>query len=514
MKKFKYYTKAILIALLLTSVSCSEDLLDVENPNTLTDTQFWKTASDANAGVNAIYAMFYKPGGWNRWLYFRYDLTSDEGFSQSPWIELGDWTRFQYVNYNFDEGNNSSWQDHYKAIYRCNQVIAYVPPIEMDETEKAQVLGQAKFLRAFYYFNLAILWENVPIVTEPSEPDDLPEQSTLSQVFAFVEADLLEASAALPGEWDDTNKGRATKGAAQALLGKLYMQQREWQKALDAFDYLVNGAGAGYYDLVATYRDNFTHTNENNKESVFEIQFSEANLGGDGDDPNSSMGNSRAQFFAPGGIGWSDGEARTWLIDAFKEEPDLDDNLDERLRYTLFYSDLQADFGDLVYGRTWAAGGWATNRAWFRKYQRDYFRTTEDYYSQVNQRVIRFADILLLYAEALNELSQTGDAYEYVNRVRARANMAALEDAYPGIGTDIDAFRERLKIERVLELCGESVRWMDLKRWGDLETQAGVDEVASRDPDFNNFVVGKHIRLPIPQIEVENNTNLDQNDKY
>src|SRR5690606_2879403 len=119
-----------------------------------------------------------------------------------------------------------------------------------------------------------------------------------------------------------------------------------------------------------------------------------------------------------------------------------------------------------------------------------------------------------LYAEALNELGLTADAYAYVNRVRSRANMAPLETAYPEIGNDQDLFRERLKIERVLELCGESVRWADLKRWGDLESEAAVDEVALRDPDFNNFEVGKHIRLPIPQSEVENNINLEQNPKY
>lgn len=504
--------KIILLAFTLLVVgACNEDWLDVKNPNTLTEQQFWNNASDAQAGLNAAYAMFYKPGGWSRWMYFRHDLTSDEGCSTSPWIELADWTRFQYVNYNFWEGNNNTWRDSYKAIYRCNQVLANVPAIAMDQTEKDRVLAQAKFLRAFYYFNIAVLWENAPIILHPSNPDDLPLQNTVTEIFAQVETDLLEASAVLPGEWTGDNKGRPTKGAAQALLGKTYMQQRQWLKAKEAFDYLITGAGAGYYDLVPNYKDNFTHTNENNIESVFEIQFSDASRGGDGDGPNQQMGNNRAQFFAPGGIGWSDGEARMWVIDAFKAEPNLDGNIDERLRHTLFYSDLEADFGDKVYGRNWE---WPTNRAWFRKYQRDYMRNDEDYFSQVNQRIIRFADVLLLYAEALNELDQTANAYQYVDRVRARANMAPLATAYPAIGNDKTAFRNRLKIERVLELCAESVRWMDLKRWGDLETQAGVDVVKLRDPDFNNFVVGKHIRLPIPQIDVENNTNLDQNDLY
>ncbi len=119
-----------------------------------------------------------------------------------------------------------------------------------------------------------------------------------------------------------------------------------------------------------------------------------------------------------------------------------------------------------------------------------------------------------MYAEVLNELGNTAQAYQYVDEVRARANMLPLATAYPAIGVDQDLFLERLKVERVLELCGESTRWMDLKRWGDLNTQARVDAIALRDPDFNNFVVGKSHRLPIPQVDVENNPNLDQHTEY
>jgi hypothetical protein len=510
MKKSIYILS--LFAILGVAASCSEDLLDQKNPNSLTVTEFWKTEQDAQNGLNAAYAMFYKTGSWSRWMYFRYDLTSDEGFSNSPWTELADWTRFQYVNYNFWEGNNNSWRDHYKAVFRCNQVLANVPLIEFDATKKERILAQAKFLRAFYYFNMAILWEDVPLVLEPSEPDDLPVQNAQAEVWAQVEKDLTEASQVLPGKWETSGEvGRPTKGAALALLGKAHMQQHEWPEAKAALDYLVIGEGKGFYGLVPNYKDNFTHTNENNIESVFEIQFSDVNKGGDADDPNASMGNTRAQFFAPRSIGWSDGQARIWLVNEFKNESDVNGDIDERLRHTLFYSSLEADFGDKTYGRSWE---WGADEAWFRKYQRDYYRTNEDYYSQINQRVIRYADILLLYAEVLNELSATADAYQYVNIVRARANMAPLEEAYPEIGTDHDKFLDRLKTERVLELAGESVRWMDLKRWGDLTSQEGINELKTRDPDFNNFVLGKHHRLPLPQIEVENNTNLNQNTPY
>ncbi|RYY21542.1 MAG: RagB/SusD family nutrient uptake outer membrane protein, partial [Chitinophagaceae bacterium] len=154
MKKILNTTVCFLLPVIMIT-SCKKSLLNIDNPNTLTEQEFWISESDAQKGVNAIYAMFAKPGVWARWMYFRMDLTSDEGFSKSPWIELADWTRFQYVNYNFWEGNVITWRDTYKAIFRCNQVLAYVPEITFaDPAKKESLLAEAKFLRALYYFYL------------------------------------------------------------------------------------------------------------------------------------------------------------------------------------------------------------------------------------------------------------------------------------------------------------------------------------------------------------------------
>jgi len=511
MKKILLITISAIMSLTFLA-SCKKDLLNVENPNVITEDQFWKTEDDAQKGLNAAFAMFYKPGLWSRWIYFRLDLTSDEGYSISPWVELADWTRFQYVNFDFWEGNVISFRDTYKAIFRCNQVLAKVPEIKFgDATKQKQIIAQAKFLRALNYYYAALLWENVPLVLLPSKPDDLPAQNTLAEVWAQVEKDLTEAEADLPISWPATSLGRPTKGSARGFLARTYMQQRKWAEAKTALDYFFTGAGAGKYSLVANFKDNFTAEQENNSESVFEIQFSDANKGGDGDDPNATMSTNRPQFFAPRGIGWSDGQARFWLVNAFKEEPTTTGGIDERLRYSLFYPDLFKDFGDKTYGRNWE---WNNNECWFKKYSRDYYRTNEDYFAQTNNRMIRYADILLMYAEVLNELNSTAAAAQYVDMVRARAKHTPLATAFPAALLSKDAFRDRLKKERALELCGESVRWADLKRWGDLETQAKVDEVALRDPDFKNFTVGKHIRLPLPNVEILNNTRLKQNPMY
>lgn len=514
MKKIKIFSITILLIFL---ASCSEDLLDIKNPNTPTVEQAWKTEADALMGVNAVYNMFYKPSTWTRWIYFRYDLASDEGHSTSPWGELADWTRFMYNNYNFWDGNNWHWRDFYKAIFRANQVITYVPDIEFkNAADKDQILAQAYFLRALYYFQIAILWENAPLILAPSQPADLPAQSNEAAIWAQVEADLNWAKDKLPAQWNDANVGRATKGAAKALLARALMQQHKWDAAKTELDWLVTGEGKQYYGLVPQYIDNFTHLNENNIESVFEIQFSDQNKGGDGDDLSASMGFQRTQFFAPGGIGWQDGKARAWLIAEYKKELTIDGKLDKRLQNNIFYKELPTDFpGDnLVYGRTWDPG-WG-NETFIRKYSTAYYRDREDYHAPNNFRFIRYADVLLMYAECLNELNLTADAYQYVNMVRQRpsTNLRPLAEAYPEIGTNKDLFRKRLQMERSLELCFEAVRWNDLKRWGMLTSQEGVNELKTRDIDFNNFVVGKHHRLPIPQIEVDNNPNLQQNTPY
>lgn len=507
------------LVLLLVSFAGCEDMLDKTNPNVPTTESFWNSPNEAESGLTAAYHQLYQIGNYSRWIYFRYDLASDEGYSQSPWTELADWTRFNYVNYNFWEGGVNIWRDHYKAIFRANQVLANVPDIEFeDQNRKQQIIGEAKFLRALHYFNLAVLWEDVPLVLEPSNPDDQPEQKSSDEVWNQIQQDLQDAADTLPPEWPAGEVGRATKGAALALLGKSHMQNHEWTEARDAMEWLVEGQGAQYYGLVDDYHDNFKHTTENNVESVFEIQFSEENRGDKGDGSSSSLGFERTQFFAPRGIGWADGQARRWLVDQYKEETDLDGDFDSRLKYNLFYREMSDDFQDneLVYGETWREDDWG-DEVFIRKYQVDYYRDNVDYFIPNNFRLIRYADVLLSYAEIINELEGPGAAVEYVDRVRQRpsTNLPPLASSqYSSALNSSDEFLERLKMERALELSFEAVRWMDLKRWGMLESQDGINTLQQRDPDFNNFEIGKNHRLPIPQSEVENNPNLDQHPEY
>jgi starch-binding outer membrane protein, SusD/RagB family len=319
----------------------------------------------------------------------------------------------------------------------------------------------------------------------------------------------------LPTTYDAVNRGRATRGAAYALLAKAYMQQQKYDAALTPLEWLVEGEGSNIYDLVPDYRDNFMITAENNVESVFEWQF-ELNPSENHDDDvdprtdNLNYGTSVSQFFGPSGVGWSDGEAQRWVVDEFMEETTFAGDRDPRLAASFLfdYTDEDGPSETMIYGKTFEERyGVDNKRVWFRKFQNDHWKDFEGYNSPNNWRYIRYADVLLMYAEALNAEGSTAEAYQYVDRVRERAGLEALSTAMPGLGED--QFLEQLKHERLLELSGEGHRWNDLARWGDLSK-----DLEDRDPGFATFDAGKDELLPIPQQERDINPALDQNPNW
>ncbi|MBK5720656.1 RagB/SusD family nutrient uptake outer membrane protein [Dysgonomonas sp. Marseille-P4677] len=522
----KIYVIILIVTCAFTS-SCSDSLLDIDNNNTVSTGNFWNSEEDINRGVIAVYNMFYKQGTWTRNIYTQMNGSADDGVSYAGWTELQEWSKFIYTNYNFDEVNTKIWGEHYKAIFRANQVLDHINDVPFSNEEKRNdLIGQTKFLRAFYYFYLTVLYEDVPLVLTTSSASDRPEQKKMDEIFVQIESDLKDAIEKLPVKREAANVGRITKGAAYALLGKMYMQAHRWDDARKCFEWLVDGDGKSLYELMDNYEANFRNDTENNKESVLEIQFSQLNnTGFDVDfDPNSNLGSQIAINHSPKGLGWNNLQARRWLIDYFKREKTVDGTNDLRLYYSLWYDDAATDFPEidnhLIYGRTWDEDPTWGDQVFIKKYTSKLSgRETEFYWHDINFRLIRFSDVLLLYAEALNELSSTpsAKAVECMNRVRERAKLPKIENStyYNGtlITSNKDAFREQIKIERALELNLECVRWIDLKRWG-LDQQSVIDQYKQRDEDFKNFVVGKSYRMPIPQSEVDNNPNLQQNYPY
>lgn len=516
----KNYLSFFIVTVIVCITGCKKDL-DITNPNTPTTTVFWKSASDAQLGINAIYSTFHREG-LSRWLYFMTMVRSDEGYSTSPNPDIvNNYDAFHITDYN-NYLITSVWQDDYVGINRANQVIDNVPAIDMDATLKQQLLAEAKFLRGFFYYNLATLYGNVPLLLHASKGNDYPATSPQDSVFIQAEHDFTDAAAALPVSYDAPNVGRANKGAAYAMLGKAYMQQHKYAEAKQALQWLTEGEGAGNYALVSNYRDNFIETAENNKESVFEFQHAlnpndthddDAAPGSD----NLNYGTSIPPFFAPRPIGFTDGQARRWTVWQFLMEKTSGGQRDPRLAATYLYDSTDARGPDytMVYGRTFSSLNYSsdpnavpnTHDVYFRKQLDDATMDGEVFHSGNNYRYLRYADVLLLYSEALNQLGQTAQAYVFVDKVRQRAGLKPLSSVQPGLTQQ--AFLQQLKHERITELSGEGHRWEDLTRWGDLGSQ-----LANRDAGFANFVKGRDELLPIPQFDLDINPNLQQNTGY
>ena len=486
-----YGVRRLLPSVLLgaTLAGCTD--LNLTDPNEPSTDTFWRTAADAVAGVNAVYDGLQSNGTYGRWLVFATDLRSDIGMIQSPWTDLSNFTKFTFTSYDF-EVNREIWQHHYQAIFRANQVIARVPGIAMDATLRDRIVGEAKFIRALLYYNLVTLYGNVPLITTPPTPTDRPATVAPAELWAQIEKDLTEARPALPQSYTDADVGRATWGAATALLGKAHLQQGEWSAAAAALEEVI---GSGLYDLMPNYADNFTDRFENNQESVFEVQFGDRSFLSAG-----TRGLNISRMVGPCGPSYCDGRPTRWYVEQFLQDSTLGGQADPRLDLTIYYN---KPGGMDVYGTPFAvryAGD--TAQLFFKKYGEYYLGLADqDWDAAINFRVIRYADVLLMQAEALNELGRTPEAYPLIDRVRSRVNLPPL-----AAGLSQDEMRQRILRERMFELGLEGQRWADLQRHG-LITPA----LQAHDAEFQFFVAGKSELLPIPQTEIDLNPNARQN---
>lgn len=489
--------RTILPALLVGGALAGCADLNLTNPNQQSTDTYWQTSAQAVSGVNAVYNGLLNNGTYGRWLVFATDLRSDIGMVQSPWTDLSNFAKFTFTSYDF-EVNRELWQHHYQAIFRANQAIDRIPAINMDATLKNRLVGEAKFIRALLYFNLVNLYGNVPLITKTAEPTDRPANATPAQIYAQIEQDLKDAQTALPVSYSGADIGRATRGAATALLGKAQLQQRKWAEASATLAPLIS---SGTYDLVPNYADNFTANNENNKESIFEVQFGDRSMLANG-----VRGLNISKMVGPCGPSYCDGRPTRWYLDQFKQEKTVDGNLDPRALATLYFK----NGGGPVYGMSWDAlfnrfgqTGLVndTTVVFWKKWGEYYLTPDQDWDAAINFRVIRFADVLLMQAEALNEQGQMAAAIPLINRVRARATMPALPATL-----DQATLRDRILRERMFEFGLEASRWFDLKRQNLISPS-----LVSHDPEFSFFTAGKSELLPIPQSEIDLNANVKQN---
>lgn len=512
MKKIIYIVSILMTGLL---ASC-DDFLTVSSPDKLTSGTFWRNQSDAEAGLAAAYSQLeYSIDTWEfaevKWPVeaYREDIISlgNDAFNYPNWVEL---STFAYTNGNSQF--SSYWWNNYKGISFSNQVIervASIPDDKIDPQIRIQIINEAHFLRGYYHLKLILNWEEI-IVRDKYIVDQAGLNQGLSprtEAWDLIVSDFKTATA-LPAEHKINNIGRATCGAAYAYLGFSYLtrayeesNQKDsyMNEALKAFDE-VKG-----YELEKNFVSMFDGTNKNGKESVFELQYSMSTANG---------ADYRTQFHRWLGAselwGWDEILPSTFLVKKYTEEGEVatTGRYDSRLYSTIFYQCPYFNDPDegRVYGYRYDQwfcykdkdDNWITyNRPVFRKMMPPTYEALAlDRYAN-NIPLMRYANVLLMKAEALNELGKTAEAIPLINEVRAVHG-----DMPPMKGSSQADVREQIEHERILEFPLENWRWYDLRRWGKLPQAM---QTAGR----TNFNADKHSFYPIPLTEINANDQLN-----
>ncbi|TPE44419.1 RagB/SusD family nutrient uptake outer membrane protein [Pontibacter mangrovi] len=455
--------------------SCSEDFLDVEPEGVGVGEDFFRTPAHARLAINAVY------GNMREWNVIAFahlaitTITSDNAAKGSVPGDAGFLDEYDNITYTATEGTlNGYWNGQYQGINLTNQVLSNVPDIDMDANEKARILAEAKFFRAYYYFNLVRTFGGVPIRLSVPAPGEQEDPATLNvpraskeEVYAQIVEDLSESAEVLPATYDAANQGRVTKGAALGMLAKVQLYQKNWQQVIDLANQ-VQGLG---YDLVEDYRSNFRIAGEHNVESIFEIEALTV---------PGTCGASNIQWAEVQGVrgqfGWGFVEPTQDLVDAFEEG-------DERLEATILFRGETTPEGDVINAD-------APNPRYNEKaYVPSYVTQDCGYGRDQNVRILRFAEVLLMRAEAENELGMTDQALEDLNRVRTRAGLDPIESATQ------EELRQIIWHERRVELALENG-----DRFFDLVRQGRAAEVLQA--QGKQFKEGVNEVFPIPQQQI------------
>lgn len=492
MKKF-ILNSCLMTVIFFSGTGCKK-FLTKEVLGNYPETEFYKTQQQAILAINAAYQpLNFTSVSQNRiWVFG--DVASDDAQKGGDPGDQADIDLIDQFNITPINGNlGDEWGTLYEGITRCNIVLQKVPLINMDKALQSRILSEAKFLRSWYYFNLINVFGDVPIVLEPKNADQLQiPQSPVATIFeTVIEPDLTDALSKLPATYTGADIGRITSGAATALLAKAYLFQNKWDSAASYAGKVITG---GAYSLMPLYSDDFNANHKNNLESIFEVQHLS------GQDP--ATGNALNQWFAPrvdGGYGF-DAPTQNFVDEFEKTSGGV---FDPRLDYTVGRDSMRWFNGE-IFNKGWSPTGYLT-----RKHQQPFSEIPINLKgdASINYTAIRYADVLLWYAEALNELGQGSDALIPLNKVRKRARESYLfDDSLPGFGsvpagllpdvvaTDQLSLRQAVQHERRVELGFEFHRYFDVIRWG----QAYATQAMNNSPNFN-YTTNKH--FPIPQSE-------------
>jgi hypothetical protein len=474
------------LSILITGFSsCSNDFLD-ENPESfIAPTNFYKTEADANAALVAVYNGLRAI--YSQDMTFVGDMAGEQTF---PGVSNSNVDRSNINALQFDPSNTillGNWNNNYVVINRANAVIDRVPSIDMPVATKDVIVAEARFLRAFSYFNLVRTFGGVPLRLTETTPLHL-KRSSAEEIYAVIIDDLKQAEAKLIATpQPSANVGRATKGAASSMLAYVYLTKKDWTNAATKAQEVINNSGAYGYGLFPTPADVWKIPNENKLEHIFSIQFQSG---------PEALGSAYSQFYL----------SRTANVIQASGISGFGQNLVEDKFWKSFSpadtrrdASILSSFTDPKTGTYYEYPTTKLTELSIFKYfdSAPYARSNNNN----NYPILRYADVLLIKAEALNELNGPNtEAYGAINAIRKRAGAGMTELS----GLTKEQFRAAVLQERSWEFCFESKRYFDLVR---TEQLIPIMTATGKNPQPKNLL------FPIPQKEIDTNKEINQEDQ-
>jgi starch-binding outer membrane protein, SusD/RagB family len=469
---------AILLVISIFMTSCSDEFLYETPRSSITENQYFQNEAQAIALTNASYSGISTKNGT-----YRYGYARDLGYIVDVPTDVARviTTRGPMETLTMDakaEWNNGIWQTLYMAIGQANLAISRIPDMPIEPSFRKRLVGESKFIRALCYYHLVQIWGAVPLkITEDDVRRVDQPRDGIARIIDQIKKDLSDASTSLPKSYTGVDLGRATSGASKALWGKVLLLNEEFKEAEAMFKDVIDNYG---YELVVPYADLFSVNYENNRESIFEIQFNVGINPQFFSDFYGSVGVPGSQIAFGGGYG---------VIRHHPEFVSLFDLNDARRRVNVI--DSVPNTGKAIPQDLW---GWG-------KYI-DANNYTNIVSEGNNWYVVRYADVLLSYAEALFRNNKLPEAISYINQVRKRARMSngSITPANYPTTLNVQEVKSALRLERKLELGGEGHAWYDSKRLGTLIADNARVGVTVTDPKYT---------WPIPSNESDANGEID-----
>ncbi|QIH35624.1 RagB/SusD family nutrient uptake outer membrane protein [Sphingobacterium sp. DR205] len=527
MKKHTYLLFFVLVGLL---PACQKDLLDKNPKDAYSNSSLWSSEADAQAALNGVYS------GWDDNYQILYmDAISDNAYSQYYWegyTSLGNGSASPSDPYGTDR-----WSPAYSAIQKCNWFLQNVDQTPMDEAKKTQMKAEARFLRAYQYYTLTQLYGDVPLTTKTLslEEANVINKTSITEVQQFVLDELGAIAPELPVSYSGNEVGKITRGAALSLKARLELYTARYADCITTSEQIM----ALGYSLFSSYADLFRIQNENNREVILDIQY-RAN-----DHPNSNLGVMPSSTFG----GWGSLCPTQALVDSYEmnngktiaelnsgyDEKEPYKNRDPRLSASIvfpgqlyegkYYNPIESNSGDYYNGGNNSKTGYL-----YKKFTSDLSDYDDIWNTGLNMIVIRYAEVLLTYAEAKIETGAIDNSvYDAIDAVRQRAGMPKVNrSVYAGQ----TAMRELVRRERRVEFALEGLRWFDIKRWkigpqvregkvygtrlGKVDPKTGALTLSGDhvEAESRTFDAGRDYLWPIPRKETDVNNNLGQNPGY